>query len=454
MLHSHQQNGKRTLAQVFLGRSEDPALLRALRVAGSVVLLLLLAAALTRLLVLAGLLPEWLPFSWSGFGEELLVKPAGAFVGVLFLHLLRWLIRAGRRRLALTLVAATGPLFFCLGVMSFGAAQVFSRDVLASEAIIAWLVLLLVPAIFCAVVLGLEPVWLRTHARNAEPLAAEIRSQGDIMSVKKEPSGRRSIQVEVEVPGTPEEVWQAIATGPGISAWFVPAEFEERDGKPVAATLKFGPGMESHSVVTAWDPPRMITRVADGWAPGSPPIATEFTIEARAGGVCVVRVVNSLFASTDDWDKQLEGAESGWPGIFRILRSYLTHFRGQRSAIMKVMAPVAGTEAEAWAAMTAALGLTGVGTGQRWTAPAGVPALGGVAEHVSLSPAGALLRLDRPGPGTAALYIITIPGSVMATFSFYLYGDQAAGTVARETPLWQAWIQKRFPMPPEPSKSE
>ena len=38
------------------------------------------------------------------------------------------------------------------------------------------------------------------------------------MSVKKDPSGRRSVQVEFEVPGTPEEVWQAIATGPGNSA--------------------------------------------------------------------------------------------------------------------------------------------------------------------------------------------------------------------------------------------
>jgi hypothetical protein len=36
------------------------------------------------------------------------------------------------------------------------------------------------------------------------------------MSVKKEPFGRRWVQVEVEVPGTAEEVWQAIATGPGI----------------------------------------------------------------------------------------------------------------------------------------------------------------------------------------------------------------------------------------------
>jgi hypothetical protein len=37
---------------------------------------------------------------------------------------------------------------------------------------------------------------------------------------------------------------------------------------------------------------------------------------------------------------------------------------------------------------------------------------------------------------------------------FYLYGDQSAGTVARETPPWQTWIQERFPMPSETSKSE
>ena len=175
------------------------------------------------------------------------------------------------------------------------------------------------------------------------------------MSVKKEASGRRSVQVEVEVPGTPEEVWQAIATGPGISSWFVPTEFEERDGKPVAVTLNFGPGMESRSAVTAWDPPRMFAAQGEGWG-GSPPIATEWSVEARAGGVCLVRVVHSLFASTDDWDNQLEGTELGWPGFFRTLRIYLTHFRGQRSAIMQFVAPVAGTEAEAWETLTAALG--------------------------------------------------------------------------------------------------
>ena len=95
------------------------------------------------------------------------MKPAGAFAVVLFLHLLRWLIRARRRRRALTLVVATGPLCFGLGLLSFGAAQVFSAEMLASGAIVASLVLLLVPAVFLGVVLLLEPAWRRTDARKA-----------------------------------------------------------------------------------------------------------------------------------------------------------------------------------------------------------------------------------------------------------------------------------------------
>lgn len=273
------------------------------------------------------------------------------------------------------------------------------------------------------------------------------------MSVQKETSGRRSVQVEVEVPGTPEEVWQAIASGPGISAWFVPTEFEESDGKPVAVSSNFGPGMVSRSAVTAWDPPRMFAAQGEGWG-GSPPIATEWSVEARAGGVCLVRVVHSLFANTDDWDNQLEATESGWPGFFRTLRIYLTHFRGQRSAIMQFVAPVAGTEREAWEALTTAVGLKGLSVGQGWTAPAGVPVLSGVAEHLSEGPYDALLRLDKPGPGVAAFGAFNMGGQSMVALSCYHYGDQAAQTVAHETPLWEAWMQEHFPKPAEPSKGE
>jgi len=90
------------------------------------------------------------------------------------------------------------------------------------------------------------------------------------MSVNKEASGRRSVQVEVAVPGTPEEAWQAIATGPGVWSWFVPTEFEGVDGRPVAVTMNFGPCMVPRSAVTAWDPPRMFATQGEGWG-GSPP---------------------------------------------------------------------------------------------------------------------------------------------------------------------------------------
>jgi uncharacterized protein YndB with AHSA1/START domain len=272
------------------------------------------------------------------------------------------------------------------------------------------------------------------------------------MSVKKEPSGRRSVQVKLELPGTPEEVWQAIATGPGISSWFVPTEFEERDGKPVEVKLSFGPGMEIRSEVTAWDPPRMFATEAG--LPGSPPIANEWSVEARGGGICIVRIVQSLFASTDDWDNQLESAKSGLASFLSILRIYLTHFRGQRSAIMKWMVPVAGTEAEAWETLTAALGLKGLSVGQHCTTPAGAPAFSGVVEYVTQSPYDFLLRLDKPGPGVAALGAVNFGPQTMVALNFYLYGVQAAGTVAHETPHWEAWFQKRFPMPTEPGKSD
>src|SRR5258705_8712091 len=223
------------------------------------------------------------------------------------------------------------------------------------------------------------------------------------MSLKKDASGRRSVQVEVEVPGTPEEVWRAIATGAGISAWFVPAVFAEKGGKPVSLTLSFGPGMDSVAKITIWDPPHRFA--AEGEAPpGSPPIADEWIVEAKVGGTCIVRVVHSLFASTDDWDGQLEGMEQGWPSIFKILRLYLTHFRGMPCAPAMVMAVAQSSAAEAGKAVTRPLKLAGVQEGQKWEAPPGVPPLGGTVEAVIAKdkmPNG-LLRVRTTPPGGAA----------------------------------------------------
>ena len=125
------------------------------------------------------------------------------------------------------------------------------------------------------------------------------------MSVKKEATGRRSVQVEFEVPGTPEEVWQAIATGPGISSWFVPAEFEERDGKPVAMKLNFGPGMEPRAAVTAWDPPRMFAAEGEGWTvarrPSQPSGALKRAREASASSALSIAFSPARTSGTTSW---------------------------------------------------------------------------------------------------------------------------------------------------------
>lgn len=268
------------------------------------------------------------------------------------------------------------------------------------------------------------------------------------MSVKKDPSGRRSIQVEVEVPGTPEEVWRAIATGPGISAWFVPTRSEERAGGEIVSN--FGPGMDCPAKITAWEAPHRF--VAEGLmgGPGSPSVATEWSVEARAGGKCVVRVVHSLFASTDDWDNQLDGLEQGWPAYFRVLRRYLERFKGMPCAAMQFVGFSNDAEAEAWAKTGGELGLVKVAEGQPWSAPAGVPRMAGAVDMLGKGKHAnsLLLTLDTPAPGTAYVGAFSCGGMVMVCLSVYLYGENAKSVAARDEPMWQKWVDERFPAPP------
>src|SRR5262245_56671936 len=121
------------------------------------------------------------------------------------------------------------------------------------------------------------------------------------MPVRRDASGNRYVQAEVEVPGTPEEVWEAIATGPGISCWFVPSEVDGRVGGSV--TSNFVPGMDSLSTITEWEPPRrFVADSRDDMGRDDPTVATEWIVEARGSGKCVVRVVHRWFTEKDDWD--------------------------------------------------------------------------------------------------------------------------------------------------------
>jgi uncharacterized protein YndB with AHSA1/START domain len=266
------------------------------------------------------------------------------------------------------------------------------------------------------------------------------------MPVNKDSNGRRWVSAEVEVPGTPEEVWKAIATGKGISSWFVPTQVDEREGGAVNAN--FGPGMDSVSTITKWDPPHcFVADSRDDMGPGDPTVATEWIVEARAGGTCIVRVVHSWFTDADKWDNQFEGHTHGWQAFFRILRQYLAHFAGQPSAAFQLMGVSAAEKHEAWATLTAALGITQSTSGQRVTSSPGAPALSGIVEHAGPPdhPEELLLRLDAPAPGLMHLFALPMGGQVYLPIRIFLYGHRATEIAHREEPRWQRWINEILP---------
>ena len=268
------------------------------------------------------------------------------------------------------------------------------------------------------------------------------------MSVQRDAEGRRYVAAETEVPGTVEEVWQAIATGPGVSSWFMPAAIDGRVGGEI--TLSFGPGMDSHSTVTAWDPPHRFAAENRDLGPDAPTQATEWIVEARDGGTCVVRVVHSWFADSDDWDAYFAEVESGWPTFFRILRLYLTHFRDLRGeAVMQLAGIAPEPTEEAWRSLISPLGLAGAVVGERVTTAGDPPQLAGTVVWAGKPewPEELLLQLDTPAPGFAHFFAMAMGGQVSLYVRCLLYGPDAAETIARIEPAWQAWLGERFPLP-------
>ncbi|MBI4908828.1 MAG: SRPBCC domain-containing protein [Acidobacteria bacterium] len=261
------------------------------------------------------------------------------------------------------------------------------------------------------------------------------------MSVKKEADGRRWVQVETEVPGTPEQVWEAIATGPGVSAWFVPTEVEtDETGRPVRVISHMGPGMDSESTPTVWDPPRRFADEGSSFGPQGPVFATEWTVEAKDGDTCTVRVVHSLFSDTDDWDGQLEGIESGWPGFFVVLRLYLKHFAGKPSANVQVMGQCAGDVATVWAGMAADLGLGGATVGGRVKSPSGAPDFSGIVEGVAEHRV--VVRTEGEVPRVISVAAEACGGMNLVILLVYLYGERAEELAPKLRQEWTAWVGK------------
>lgn len=135
-----------------------------------------------------------------------------------------------------------------------------------------------------------------------------------------------------EVAVTAEQVWDAIATADGISAWMVPTRLDPQIGGEVSFDLG---GFVSTGVVTDYTPNHRFA-LEEPWpvADHMPtahhdlssltPIATEFLIESVSGGSCVIRVVTSAYGSGADWENEFFAEMvDGWGAMLDKLAAHL-----------------------------------------------------------------------------------------------------------------------------------
>jgi uncharacterized protein YndB with AHSA1/START domain len=255
----------------------------------------------------------------------------------------------------------------------------------------------------------------------------------------------RVIDLSVEVPGTREQVWDAVATGPGITSWFVPHTVEGRAGGQV--TMDFGPGYGVATArVAAWEPPHRL--VLEGG--GEDALAYEWLVEARSPGTCLVRLVTSGFGTGDDWDAQYEALGTGWRLFLENLRLHCRRFPGQAARPLLPTQTLPGGPREAFARVCAELGIPAdlePGQGFRTAVSAG-PALAGTVDSVvRLQRATAyLLLLDEPAPGHGFLAAEGTQDAVAVSLYLYLYGARATEVPDTVSPF----LAERFGSPSSP----
>jgi uncharacterized protein YndB with AHSA1/START domain len=268
--------------------------------------------------------------------------------------------------------------------------------------------------------------------------------EGDSMPIKKDETGKRWVEMQLIVPGTPEQVWQAMATGPGNAAWFTKATIEERAGG--ALMFHFGPEVTTKGEVIAWEPPHRFSYVEREWSEGAPPVATEITITSRAGNECVVRMVHSLFSSTDQWDDQMESFENGWPGFFEVLRIYLANFAGMKAASFQTMSIAEGDHLAVWSQIIEKLNLVAANVDEK-RAISQPQNLSGVVERAYQDSKVRVitLRLDAPAPGVAMVGTYRSSHGIDVSICMFFYGDDAETLASQSERKWSEWLKQQFP---------
>jgi uncharacterized protein YndB with AHSA1/START domain len=240
------------------------------------------------------------------------------------------------------------------------------------------------------------------------------------------------LRKEITLDATPEEVWEAIATGQGLDAWFMGRnQVEPREGGRSSMTI--GEDTEE-GIVTAWEPPKRFAYRGES-TDSSQFMAFEWLIEGRADGGTVLRLVQSGVLG-DDWETEYDALGKGWDMYLHQLAEYLAHFRGRTATPVTVMHPGAGDPERVWGAFQRGLGLAGPpGEGDRVRlTPEGLAPVEGVVDFVSSEVLG--VRSDD------GLYRFIHGFDGMAAVGHHLFSPDVDPKQTEQD--WQTWLSRLF----------
>src|SRR6266496_2940711 len=220
---------------------------------------------------------------------------------------------------------------------------------------------------------------------------------------------------ELHVDATPDEVWQAIATGPGIDSWFM-GRNEVDPGQTVRTA--FG-GYTPEYAISTWTPGRGLTY-------GDDRVAYEFLVEGRDRGSTVVRITTSGFLPGDDWADEYEAMTLGHAMFFQTLATYLNHFAGRFATPVTAFGPMITDWPRTRARLMRSIGRDG---DRVHVSPPGLPTVDGVvyfenADTVGIRTEDAIYRFLRG-----------FRGPVMACHHLFTTTDRTETEQA-----WQAWL--------------
>ncbi|MGW5361513.1 SRPBCC family protein [Actinopolymorpha pittospori] len=224
---------------------------------------------------------------------------------------------------------------------------------------------------------------------------------------------------------TPEEVWAAIASGPGIDSWLMGRT--EVDGASKTTTFSMF-GQVSTGSITAWEPGHRYAMQEDK-KPDGTFTASEWLIESHDGGGAVVRVVHSGLLG-EDWEAEYNSLSVGTGAYLKKLVVYLKHF-APRTAKASLFLPGPITK-DPWAAMTAAVGVsadTADGQPARLSVP-GIEPVDGTVEFTG-SPSFVGMRTDD------AMYMLMHGHDDMVFANAHYFDDR---DWSAETEAWQNWL--------------